>query len=260
MAKPKFSKTPKKGVASVASTKDSDESPKRSRAPLVIGVIVALLVIVGSIAWVLQPKSDLTYQTFVFKEGNCPGTEKTCYFASLTINNQPYEIPFEHHPKTVENILFEYPVLEYLRATLKQQEPTAIITIPKNSPASIGISAAQLGRILGDRYGLLNMNVLAREAGTGEDEADCRYATQKQYVIMFEQRAPSGVFLRAPNCIVVQAETNEELGAVVDAYVYRILGIIPTQRGSSTPKSLPAPPRGVVVVANNSNLSNNSLI
>lgn len=247
MAKKTTKLTPQKTKPRDSPSSQSTSAAERTREwnwTVVVALVLVAAVVGGVLAWYFWPEPDYTYRAYPFTKDACPGTDKPCYFAILEIEGQPYTIPFEHHPTEVESILFEYAVLDYLRATRSQDNPLVIIGVPENAPASVGVAGAQLSRLLGKRYGVLNMEVVARTIGTGEDQVDCRHATLRQHVILFEQGSPSGVFVKAPNCIAVRAETPEALLPVIDAYSYRLLGIIPTFRPSDAPNELPLPPRG----------------
>lgn len=221
---------------------------QKNKSKIILAVVALAIVAGAALTWLLWPAPvDYTYNNYPFEKGTCPGTEKTCYLLSIRGYSDP--LPFENHPSMVEDVLFEYGAMEYLRSTVQQANATAIIGIPDGAPGEVVVAAARLSPFLGTRYGLLGMNVAARLSGDGDGKVDCRYATTRQYVILFEQGEADGVFVRAPNCVVVQGRDSTSVLRAVDAFSFRIMGIVPTYRPSSAPATLPAPPNGVRVNA-----------
>lgn len=192
-------------------------------------ILFALVVLFG-VKYFTTPQTDYTYNSYPFIKETCVGTEDDCYFAELQISGEPYTIQFYYHPSEVDDIMLEYTALEALRTTRTQPNPQVIVGVPDGAPGQIGIAGAQLGRVLGQRYGILNFNVTAQIIGVGADRVDCDDARTNTVVIAFRQGDVDGVFMPSPNCIVLSATDVDRSIAVADAFVYRIFGIIRTMR------------------------------
>jgi hypothetical protein len=188
-----------------------------------------------------RPAPDYTYNGYPFTRTACPGTDKICYFAELSINEQAYSIPFYYHPSQVEDVLFEYEALETLRNARARGNVTIIIGVPEGAPGQIGVAGSQLGRVLGKRYGILNFDVVPQVVGVGPEKADCDDGTPTTVVIAFQQGTFDGVFLASPNCIVLTSTSPEASIRVADLFVYRVFGIISTVRTTAPSPSVSAP-------------------
>lgn len=200
----------------------------------IAGLVLLFVGVILAVKFLAAPVEDLTYNGYPFVRAPCPGTDEECYFAELKINDQAYTIQFYHHPTEVEDVLFEYTALEALRSVREQPNPSVIIGVPDGAPGQIGIAGSQLGRILGERYGILGFAVTAQVIGSGEGLVDCDDARTNTAVIAFKQ-GPDSISVPSPNCIVIGATDADRSIAVADAFVYRIFGIIRTVR--DTPAS-----------------------
>jgi hypothetical protein len=194
---------------------------------LLIGAAAALAIVLA--IFLFSPKPDYSYKGFPFEKGACPGTEKLCWYANLEINDKPYLISFFYHPSEVDGISVAWDTIR-LPAYANVANHTVYITVPNNVPGSIGIAAIQLGRILGTRNGIFNMNVKAAVWGTDPGEITCANASKNTIVINFEQASKNEVYIKAANCIGIAATSDERAVAVADAFSYRLLGIIPTYK------------------------------
>jgi hypothetical protein len=163
------------------------------------------------------------YGNFTFNQGECPGTEKECWFGEFVLRKQPYIMTFYYHPSDVENIPVEPDTLRV--AELREiTNHTVFIAVPQNAPGTIGVAAVELSRVLGTANNLLNLNV----KGAAWGDVTCENASGKVIVISIEQAAVDSVTFKQPNCIQIGATSDERAIAVADAYSYRLLTIIPT--------------------------------
>jgi hypothetical protein len=227
------------------------ERPRGSRArrAWTLAGILAVLIVIGTalILWQAKAPEDLParYNGIPLVRAACPGGGD-CWYAIVVLGGSQFEIPFFSHPVELEGILFERGAIDLLRRTRAEPQPTVVIGVPDGAPSSVAIAGVQVSRILGDRYGILNMTVLARTVGTGAGQVSCADATASRHILLFQQGPVDAVRVIGPNCVALQATDANRSIAVADAYVYRILGVIPTVVSTPSTPTRDAPVPGQV--------------
>jgi hypothetical protein len=193
----------------------------------VVGFLVVLMIVAFAIIHFSQAQS-YDYNAFHITKAACVGTARECYYVEFSIRDQPYTISFYNHPKDVENIPVMPSALQTVLAGQRIANHTVYIAVPENAPGQVGIAGVALARVLGTRYGIVNLNVKGATFGTKEGQVTCSSANQRTIVVSLQQEPLDGVALVSPNCVVIGATDAERIVATSEAFTYHILGVIPT--------------------------------
>jgi hypothetical protein len=193
---------------------------------LVIGLVAAMLIALAVVLF--TPKEDYTYNAFPITKAACEGTDVDCYYVEFAIRGAPYTISFYNHPSEVEDIIVTPNALRVLLNMQDVRNHTVYIAVPTDAPAEFGIAGVALARILGTRYGIMNLNVKGAVLGNGPGEVSCSDASGRVLVIAMQEAAVDAVSVPQANCILLSATTPQMGVAVSEALTYRVLGVIPT--------------------------------
>ncbi len=194
----------------------------------ILGIILAVA-LVGLLVLVARnnaPADAEKYNGFPIQRGMCPGTTRECVLLSFEIRGNPYQIPFYNHPQDIESLPVAPAAVRSIIAMQKVENQSVLIVIPPNAPGDIGVAGVQLGRILGDRYGIMNLNVRATSAANLASA--CTQANATTLVVWFESDKLNAVHEAQKNCIAISAIDGPGAVAGSEALTYRILGVIPT--------------------------------
>lgn len=193
---------------------------------LLAGVVVILLAVLALV--LLQHEEDYSYHGFPIEKTTCQGTDIVCWALSLSVRGQPYVMTFYNHPADVEDIHVSPEALRSIIAMQNVQNHTVYIAVPDGAPGEIGIAGVSLARVLGQRYGIMNLNVRGAPYGSGAGEVSCASAGPRTMIISIEQQDVDAVLLRSPGCIVISATNASRTISAAEAYAYHVLGVIPT--------------------------------
>jgi hypothetical protein len=206
-------------------------SRKNKISPIVWACIAGTIVLAAVIATVvLYEPPNYDYRGYPIREGTCEATDKTCWYVTFTIRDNPYEISFYNHPGDVDSIPVTANAMNAILRMQRVPNSTVYIALPDNAPGSIGIAAVQLGRILGNRYDIMNLNV--KGAIYGRD-VTCTNLTAQTLVITIQQGTTTAVSEPAPNCVLISAVNADNATSASEALSYRLLGVIPTYKNET---------------------------
>jgi hypothetical protein len=192
-----------------------------------LGISVGIVLVALIVLFVAMHSGPEDYNGFPVTSSACPGVDRTCAFVSFQIRDTPYTIPFYNHPREVEALAVAPEAVSALVKMSRIENGTVVIAFPKDAPGEIGVAGAQLGRIIGDRYGIMNLNVVPTPV---ENRAQaCSYARPQQLITYFEAGPLDAVILVGPNCVVISAVDGKGATRAAEAYTYHVLGVIPTR-------------------------------
>ncbi len=211
-------------------TEDSEEHKQKEKRSIFASIIIIAGICVVVIGILFSGKiidtfrgidDRLTYNGFEFVKGKCPYTKDTlCWFGKVYINNQAYVIPFRNSPLDVEHIVLDDNVRE--RLIYHNKSGTAKVLVEKDLPAQYVLAATDISRMLGDRYGVLNINT---SGGIYDDPFTCEDATQDNLVVYFKPSSIDYIQLQG-DCVVLNVIDGEHAMQVADRLSYDLLGII----------------------------------
>ncbi|MBR9702611.1 hypothetical protein GOV10_01115 [Candidatus Woesearchaeota archaeon] len=203
---------------------------------LLITIVIARVQILGDFFadftdYKQEPKF-VSYNGFEFEERG--SGNKTIWVTRIDVNGQLYDIPFYYLPTEVEDILFEPGLADAISQAALRPEIVYITLDPDEGSRPV-IGAVEISRLLGNRYGLLNLNVHAtltrppaNRTGTFNDTMTymtCENATAGILIIQYEE-ADSNRVWHEGNCIRVTYKTPEDSIRVSDRFAYELLSIM----------------------------------
>lgn len=216
----------------MADKPEGDERILTRRGALFVAAVavVVLVVLVGVPLWnqhVSEERLEETrYNGFDFyeaRQGN-----RTLWKTELTVEGQPYDIPFYYHPRDVERIPIEPGIAEQLR-----EEPPATLYMALSPEAGSRpvVAAVEVSRITGERYNLLNIPTKSA-LKSGNPNATtrvrtCADATPEAMVISFDEGDENAVYRdENPFCIRLEYTSGEESIRVADRLAYELVQIM----------------------------------
>ena len=185
-------------------------------------MLIVLLVVL------LTPEQDYSYNGFAITKAACTGSDLTCYYVAFAIRDKPYTISFYNHPQDVDNITVTATALRLALLMEEVENNTVYIAVPPDVPGQYGVAGVALARIMGTRYGIMNLNVKGAAYGKDAGEINCSHATPQTVVVVLQPSVADAVGVPVPGCIVMTATSPDMAIAVSEAFTYRMLGVIPT--------------------------------
>lgn len=208
-----------------------EQSTRRSALFLVIGIVVIVILFAAMIYLgirLAKPKPVIQdYSNYTFTQ------QDNIWWTQVQKGNQPFNLPFFYAPWEVENIQISRSALVPIWQAQLDKSIHFFIAVDPASTGTAVVAAANIGRVIGNKYGLFNMNVssaFTSYAGFDYPVMTCENSSPKTFVMTVEigpvnKVASAG---KAGTCFVVTATNSSELLRVSDAYTYRLLGIIKT--------------------------------
>ncbi len=204
---------------------------------LIIGITVILLLIVGSLFFVFsRQKNSIDYELyngFTFKK-----LDKNTWQTTVEMNKQLYDIPFYNNPHDIKGIDYDDNVTLHLLDLINTIKPKRRILLAIHPEAgSVPVLAGvNIARITGKFYGANTTGVLYLDdnesdmySNTNLPHVNCDDANFLTTVIKispFENTTSVGFIDNNTNCILVGADSKENLLMAADEVGYKLLGIM----------------------------------
>lgn len=197
-------------------------------------LIVVVLFIVGGVLFAdyEREQSTLLYNGFLFEEKG--SGNKTIWVTRIDVNGQLYDIPFYYLPTEVEDVLFEPGLADAISHADIRPDIVYMSLDPEGGSRPV-VGAVEVSRLLGNRYGLLNLNVHATLMRPPANRTDafndtmvyltCDNATDGVLIIQYEEAESNRVWHEG-NCIRVTYKTPEDSIRVSDRFAYELLSIM----------------------------------
>lgn len=217
---------------------DKKLAKKKERTSLIaVLTIIAIIVVLMIASYFIitstrnvktNTANRITYNNYDFAK-----LEDNHWYVQLSINNVAYNMPFYYNPYEVENVSIDNTTFQDIKRFINYHPGGNIyFTMDPDESSKIVIAAVELGRILGNRYNIFNMNVISsftKDSVNGNITTypiiTCANATPGTMVMWFAV-ADENKVMGDSNCIVIKARSANESIMVADALSYRILTII----------------------------------
>ena len=183
-----------------------------------------MLTIIMLTRTVLNVLEENTYNGFNFRK-----VEGNLWVVRIDVRNQPYDIPFYHHPKDTLTVLKDRTATEPVFKGPKE----IVISVDPDAGSRVVIAGVEIARLTGSKYNLYNIptsSALSKSTGENIDlpVVSCKDATEERTVIQFVQ-GKQNLIIRSdnnPNCVLLQYTTPQESIRVADRYAYMLLKIM----------------------------------
>ena len=146
------------------------------------------------------------------------------WYTKVSAKGNVYNIPFRFGPREVE----------YIPVDMQNFDAGIVyLTMDPELTSRVAIAAIEIGRVLGDKYDLLNIPVksaLTKMPEEGLDEYNeiviktCDDATDVEAVFLFVSGNETMVYEK-DNCVVIQGVTDDDIIKASDRLAYGIIGV-----------------------------------
>ncbi len=188
---------------------------------LVITVIIiaTALVILGGFIIGLSGPDPYVYgdYTFEYKNG--------FYYVELNSVYGPQEVPFYHHPSTIDHIPYNSTANSLLRlAQIRGQELKIGLDANYSTDGNMGIAGVEVSKVTSRVLG-----IQTRSGFTDQIEGfaiyNCELSSPENIVIELRVADQTRIYTQ-DFCIILEGQTPRELTRVANLLAYRSLGII----------------------------------
>lgn len=212
---------PESEVNSSESDEKKEWVDKNSSRNIIIAVIVilGLIILFFSIRYLYNPETNgdnYVYNGFKFTRVS------NLWFTEVQINNKLFRISMRYSPRELEHISVEPGIYEKIVSSKK-----IYFTVPGNLSSVAVLAITELGRIVGTRYGILN--IPSQSALTEGNETlvkTCKDAVNGTGVILFKTGNTTAVY-SDKNCVIVQGVEEWDIVRAADRVTFGLLGIMP---------------------------------
>ena len=200
-----------------------EEADKNSSRNIIIAVIVilGLIILFFSIRYLYHPETNednYMYNGFKFTKVS------NLWFTEVQINNKLFRISMRYSPRELEHIGVEPGTYEKIVSSKK-----IYFTVPGNLSSVAVLAITELGRIVGTRYGILNIpsqSALTEASDNGTFVKTCKDAVNGTRVILFRRGNSTEVY-SDKDCIIVQGKDDWDIVKAADRVTFGLLGIMP---------------------------------
>ena len=197
--------------------KEADKTSTRNII-LIIIMIIGLLVLFFSIKYLYHPKTieeSQVYNGFKFTKIS------NLWLTEVQIGNTLFRITTRYSPREVEHVIFEPDIC---RKIINSDQ--IYFTVPGNLSSIAVLAITEVGRIVGTRYGILN--IPSKSALTEGNETlvkTCKDAVNGTGVILFRTGNSTAVY-SDKDCIIVQGEDEWDIVKAADRLTFSLLRIM----------------------------------
>ena len=214
---------PESEVNSSEPDEKKEETNKNSSRNIIIAVIVilGLIILFFSIRYLYHPETNednYMYNGFKFTKVS------NLWFTEVQINNKLFRISMRYSPRELEHISVEPGTYEKIVSSKK-----IYFTVPGNLSSVAVLAITELGRIVGTRYGILNIpsqSALTEASNNGTFVKTCKDAVNGTGVILFKTGNTTAVY-SDKNCVIIQGKDDWEIVKAADRVTFGLLGIMP---------------------------------
>ena len=153
---------------------------------------------------------------------------ETLWYTEISAKGNIYNIPFRFGPRDVEHIPVD---MNNFVSALNAER--VFLTMDPELTSRVAIAAIEIGRVLGNKYDLLNMPVKSAltkipEGGIQDYNETliktCEDATEVEAVFLFISGNETKIY-EENNCVVIQGVTDEDIIKASDRLAYGIIGV-----------------------------------
>jgi len=187
---------------------------------LVVIIIIGLLVLFFSIKYLYHPeivKESYVYNGFKFTKIS------NLWLTEVQIGNTFFRITTRYSPKEVEHVIFEPDVC---RKIINSNQ--IYFTVPGNLSSVAVLAITEVGRIVGTRYGILNIPSKSALTWANDNKTlvkTCKDAVNGTGVILFRRGNSTAVY-SDKDCIIVQGEDDWDIVKAADRLTFSLLRIM----------------------------------
>ena len=198
--------------------KTNKNSSKNIMIPFII--ILGLIILFFSIKYLYHPVTN--EESYVYNGFNFTKVSNL-WLTEVQKNNTLFRITTRYRPMDVEDVLFEPEVSKKII-----NSNGIYLTVPPNLTSVAVLAMAEVGRIVGTRYNILNIPsevALTEPNDNGAIVKTCEDAVNGVGVILFRRGNNTAVY-SDKNCIIVQGEDDWEIVRAADRLTFALLGIM----------------------------------
>ncbi len=187
---------------------------------LIVIIIIGLLVLFFSIRYLYHPKTieeSYVYNGFKFTKIS------NLWLTEVQIGNTLFRITTRYSPNELEHITVEPGIYKKIVDSKK-----IYFTVPGNLSSVAVLAITELGRIVGTRYGILNIpsqSALTESSNNRTLVKTCRDAVNGTGVIFFRIGNSTAVY-SDKDCIIVQGEDEWDIVKAADRITFSLLRIM----------------------------------
>ena len=213
----------KEGPGSEVNSSEPDEkkeeADKNSSRNIIIAVIVilGLIILFFSIKYLYHPETNedsYIYNGFEFTKVS------NLWFTKVQINNKLFRISMRYSPRELEHISVEPSTYEKIVSS-----KNIYFTVPGNLSSVAVLAITELGRIVGTRYGIINIpsqSALTEASDNGTFVKTCKDAVNGTGVILFQRGNTTEVY-SDKNCVIIQGENDWDIVKAADRVTIGLL-------------------------------------
>jgi len=198
----------------------SDKSSTRNIILIVI-IIIGLLILFFSIRYLYHPKTteeSYVYNGFKFTKIS------NLWLTEVQIGNTIFRITTRYSPTELEHINVEPGIYEKIVGS-----KGIYFTVSGNLSSVSVLAITELGRIIGTRYGLLNIPSQAALTESDDNETlvkTCKDAVNGTGVIWFKLGNTTAAY-SDQNCVIIQGTEEWDIVKAADRVTFGLLGVMP---------------------------------
>jgi len=183
-------------------------------------IILGLIILFFSIKYFYHPitnEESYVYNGFKFTRVS------NLWLTEVQKDNTLFRITTRYRPRDIEDVLFEPEVSKKII-----NSNGIYLTVPPNLTSVAVLAMAEVGRIVGTRYNILNIPsevALTVPNDKGAIVKTCEDAVNGVSVIFFRRGNSTAVY-SDKNCIIVQGEDDWEIVRAADRLTFDLLGIM----------------------------------
>ncbi len=179
-----------------------------------------------------QRESENRYNGFDFVPQ--PEGKLTLWVTKVVVNGQPYYIPFYHHPRDTEGVVYRAGVAQRFLLPEGSGRPAVIyLTFSPDAGATPVVAGVEISKITGYKYGILNTETHAALKSRADNASEhvvvtCAHATPEIAVLSFDLGANNAIYPdpENPYCVHLEYTSAEESLRVADRFAYGLLQIM----------------------------------
>ncbi|MDD5086908.1 MAG: hypothetical protein PHV16_04095 [Candidatus Nanoarchaeia archaeon] len=203
---------------------NEEENSSGSGKFLIIAVIaiVGLTILFFSIRYLYQPKpieNNYEYNGFTFTKIEGYGV----WFTEIQKQDKNFRVSMRYSPMEVEDIPIDRTAYQVI---LNSNE--LYLTVPNNLSSIAVLALAEVGRITGTQYGILDIpstGALTHSKGDETPVKNCEDAVGGTGIILFNLGNYTRVYLEG-KCVIVEGETDWDIVRAADRLTFGLLGIM----------------------------------
>jgi len=198
---------------------------------VIFSIVAILLIVLGGIFLSQFQREKAVYEQhhLTYNDYNFTRDASGAWTVWLYKYQQPYIMQTYYTPVDVESVSYDDNVTTYIHA-LAQDNDRLYIALDPDFPAIAVVAFAEIKKVLGDQYDLLNIDARAaysRDDGYHYDLPilTCANATAEEPVLLMNVTDRNSIILDG-DCVLVEAESYEALVLVADRLLFAVVGIM----------------------------------